>query len=480
MFPDFVFYLLFLLVVSTIYYAAGRKFSNPVLFAGSLFFIAFISVKAAVYALAITTINYFLGILLEKIRKRESLKSYFFWIIVLLNIVFLSLFKYWNGLLEHLNEFLPVLSTNTKTPFSAIFIPLGISYYIFQVIGYIILVSRGTEKAERNYFKFANLLLFFPKFLSGPVERSNHFLPQLENSGKFDIKNILSGISLIIWGAFKKFVIANNLFFIVNQVYSDVYSFSGFEIMLVFLIQLIYIYYDFSGYTDIALGSAKILGINIIDNFKRPLLAKSVTDFWKRWHISLSSWCNDFIFIPFIVKFRKLGNSAAFIGTFVTFFIIGIWHGAKLTFIILGVLQGLALIYEFSTKRIRFKTASKLPVKLNNTLSRIFVYLFISFSIIFFYSNSVNDAGYFITNLFKGFGNFSESLNLTGNLPLFFVAIGSFIVHLIFELNIEKGNDLRSKFLKQPLLIRFAGFTVIVLLIIFLGNRDMNFYYARF
>ncbi|VAW24175.1 Probable poly(beta-D-mannuronate) O-acetylase [hydrothermal vent metagenome] len=480
MLPYLLYYLIFLTVVSLLYYSVNERCRHYVLFAASLLFIAAFSLPVALFSLAFTTLNYFLGLLLDRFKGRPALKNKIFWLGIVADVGILAFFKYINIFFENINSPLSLTAFDVKMPYLTLLIPLGISYYTFQALGYLILISRGSEQAERNYARFATFLLFFPKFLSGPVERSGHFFPQIKSPGAFDRDKASSGLRLLLWGAFKKIVIANNLYEPVSNVYNDIYSYTGISLIIVLFIQVIYIYFDFSGYTDMALGSAKIFGIDLIDNFKRPFLAKNVSEFWKRWHISLSSWCNDFIFIPFIVKFRKWGNTAAVAGIFLTFFIIGVWHGANWTFVVLGILQGIAVVYEFYTKKIRFNIAARLPQYMVNTLGRFFVFLFMAVSMVFFYANSLTEALYFISHLFSDIKSGVNVHGLIANRPAFLLAIACFILIFIVEMLNERGKGIMPFYLKQPWWVRWAGYFIGISLIYLSGSGIESFYYMRF
>ena len=223
-------------------------------------------------------------------------------------------FLYWNFIIDNVTWFTASNYLKNNFLLREVILPLGLSYYIFQTIGYILDIYRGSLKAEKNFSRFALFTLFFPKLLVGPIERAKNLLPQLTDDHTFKVDNIVAGCRLIAWGLFKKIVVADRISIYVNAVYSNLAHHNSTTFYVATLLYPIQVYADFSGYTDIAIGSAKLFGINLMDNFRRPLLAKNVSDFWRRWHISLSSWCNDFIFSPFIVKYRKMGNKIAFIG----------------------------------------------------------------------------------------------------------------------------------------------------------------------
>ena len=476
----FLLSLIILIGILLIYYTVSNNLKVYVLCISSISFISVLSLSVAVFSLLFTLLNFYSGILLESVSKKEKIKDQLFWLCVLLNIAILAFFKYFDSFFSGFNTLFFTSGIYSKVPYPSIMIPIGISYYTFQSLGYLIRIDRGSEKAERNFGAFATYLLFFPKFLSGPVERSNHFLPQLNKPANFDRNNLETGVRLFLWGLFKKVVIADNLYGAVSRVYGDIHSFTGASLLIVLIVQTIYIYCDFSGYTDMALGIAKCFGINLMDNFNRPFLARNVSEFWRRWHISLSSWCNDFIYNTFIVKYRRFGNRAVITGIFLTFFIVGIWHGANPTFVILGILQGIAIVYEFYTKRYRLKLASEFSKNTVNTLSRIIVFLFMAFSMVFFFSKSVGDAWYLISHVFRRLQFNINELDFINNKPEFIFALLCFVIIFIFEILNEKGKNLLSLYLKQPFWVRSLGYLICCILVYFFYSGISSFYYMRF
>lgn len=474
-------YFLFLIITFLAYNAINSRHKNWIIFLASIFFIFSISIYALLFAFIYIVINYSGGQLLNKLENYHNFKRITFYAIIGLDIGILIFYKYINFIFENINFFLDVVKVDSEINKINLILPVGISYYTFQSIGYLIRIYRGFEISEKSFIAFSNFLLFFPKFISGPVERSNHFIPQIKKTIHFSQSEVSNGIRLIMLGAFKKIVIANTLYLPVSSVYNNVYDFTGLDLIFVLLIQLIYLYFDFSGYTDIALGSAMLFGINIIDNFNRPFLAKNITEFWKRWHISLSSWCNEFIYFPFIVKYRKFKSIAAILGIFLTFIIIGIWHGANWTFLVLGLLQALAIVYEYFTKGIRLRIASKFHSQFIIIASRILVFCFMSFSMIFFFSNSLSDAWYIISHLFENI-----EFNFSGNLiylkkPLFLFVITCCAFVLGFEVLLENGLDFKTFFLKRPRWIRWSIYYMLVFLsIYFLSRENTNFVYQQF
>jgi alginate O-acetyltransferase complex protein AlgI len=473
-------YLAFLFIVTLLYYTVRNSFKHIVLFSASIGFITFISWKVALYAILFSTINYFWGILIEKNKSNAPLRRRIFWTAIVLDVGFLSFFKYFILLKDGITALLSLFSTSSPWLLSGVIIPLGISYYTFQALGYIIRINRGSEKPEPDFLNFVTFLIFFPKFFSGPVERSNHFFPQIRSLGDFKKDTVYEGLRLFLWGVFKKFAIASILYLPVHQIYSDIHNFTGISLLLVFFLQPIYIYMEFSGYTDMALGSAKIFGINLIDNFNRPFLARNISEYWRRWHISLSSWCTDFIYNPFIVKYRKYENLAVVTGVFLTFFVIGIWHAANWTFVVLGLLQGIAIVYEFYTKKFRLKVASRYPKSRVNAFSRIIVFLFVCVSMVFFFSPSISNAWYFLSHLFDfNSSTITESLTFPNKLA-FGLSLLFFALIFVAEMFNEKGKNLLFVFLKQPIWLQWIGYGLLITAICLSNSEFQPFEYMKF
>jgi D-alanyl-lipoteichoic acid acyltransferase DltB (MBOAT superfamily) len=237
---------------------------------------------------------------------------------------------------------------------------------------------------------------------------------------------------------------------------------------------------EFSGYTDMALGSAKVLGINLTDNFNRPLLARNVSEFWRRWHISLSSWCNDFIYNPFIVKYRRFDNLAVIGGVFLTFFTIGIWHELNLTFIILGLLQAVAIVYEFYTKKWRLRTGAKFSKATNNAVSRILVFLFVSLSMVFFFSPDFGTASYMLSHLFQSNGKSFEALFNQQNMLLFLGAIFIFLILFVSEMYAEKGKKFSTFYQKLPVWTQWSGYALLTIAVFMSAKHWQAIEYMRF
>lgn len=477
-FNTFHFFVFFFITVM-LYYQVGNKSKQWVLLLSSALFIGIISPNILLFTLMFVFLNYFLGKWLYA-NLLTSKRLFIFWLAIGLDIGILAFFKYINFLFDNINVVIGWTGQNAWFTHLDLLIPLGISYYTFQALGYIIRINRKAEAAENNFVLFSNYMIFFPKFLAGPVERSAHFLPQIHNKISFSQENVSAGLRLFLWGMFKKVVIGDNLAGPVNMVYGDIEHYAGIPLIVVFIIQTLHLYCDFSGYTDMALGIGRVFGIKLIDNFNRPFFSRTVGEFWRRWHISLSSWCNDFIYNPFIIKYRRYGNQAAITGIFITFFVIGIWHGANWTFVMVGILQGLAISYEFITRRKRMSILSKMNPIFTRTASRLIVFLFFCFTLVFFNARDIGDAWHFITHMFQNLEIKFSGNKLILSSTAFFIGLSAVAILLLIEYYEEKGISASRFFLKQSRWVRWTGYYLMMTMIFYFSGSGTSFVYLQF
>lgn len=473
-------FVVFFIILLLTYYKTAMKYRWIVLFAGSSVFLAYLSFSFLFYTYAIILVNYVLAIGIDKIQ-HERRKRILYIFAIVLNIGQLVFYKYINFLLDNVSGLLGLTDISAAVPHINLIAPIGISYFTFETIGYIVDVYRRLEKPERHLGMFATYILFFPKLLAGPIERSRRFLPQLHKRKPWDRELFIDGTRQLVWGLFKKLVVAERLATLIASVYGNVEAYSGYSLLAVLFLQTIYLYTDFSGYTDIALGIGKLLGFRLTNNFERPLFARNVSMFWRKWHISLSSWCNDYIFKRILLSRRRWQKWAAVYGVFMTFLVIGIWHGAGWTFVVLGLLQGLAINYEFFTKRTRLRLASKLPPRLVTGISIFSVVVFYSFSLIFFNAQNLGDAFYFISHMFDG-----SPIDLfnarTGWRPSqAYIMMAGFMIVLFVDTLHENGIELRNTFYARFTWVRWALYYALILSVIMLGEfSSSNFVYFQF
>jgi alginate O-acetyltransferase complex protein AlgI len=401
-------FIILVIVSIFIFYIIPGKFRYSFLALISGLFIASYSYTLLGYILLYAILNYWIGLLMI----RSNYIKPVFWFGIVLNLTQLVLLKYHSFLIVPLLHITGIKFS--QAALTNIILPLGISYYTLQGIGYLINLAKGWEKPEKNLIHFLLYILFFPKFISGPIERSNKFLPQLNNTAQFEEKQVTEGLRIALLGFVKKVVIANQLGMIVSSAYSGIESSLVQPLWIVLFIQPFYLYFDFSGYSDIAIGFAKTFGIKLSPNFERPFLAENVSQFWRKWHMSLTSWFNDYIFRQLSFRYRKWGIFSSVFAVFVTFSLFGIWHGAGWNFMLLGFIQAIAINYEFFTKKYRAKIFSKIKDNHRTWIGRIATFCFFSGSLVFFFSPNLNMAFMFYKQLFHH--NLSFNLHITWSL----------------------------------------------------------------
>jgi alginate O-acetyltransferase complex protein AlgI len=407
-----------------------------------------------------------------------------------------------------------------------VILPIGLSFYTLATLGYLIDVYRGAIVPERNLKTWALFVSFFPLVTSGPIERSSRILPQIRATSSFDQSQFLDGLKLMLWGYFKKAVIADNLGVVVNHVYGNVNAFDGPSYLVATLFFTFQIFADFSGYTDIAIGAAQALGFRITQNFDRPYHADSLSDFWKRWHISLSSWLRDYLYVPVVQGVqRRIGVSRISvpgirsdiwtygIGVLVTFFLCGLWHGANWTYVVWGMIHGIYLIIGRATLHVRENLARRIGLtstpRLHRALKIATTFSLVSFAWIFFRSNTLSDAWHIVTHLFSGTSSFLntvirqmffssklvdgefihiinlESLSMWFHklgiepFPLVTTLLGLFVMELAHIA--QRTGGIVEMLNAKPLWVRWAWCYFILFYISVFGKFDVTeFFYARF
>ena len=358
-------FLIFFPIVLLVYYILPNKIKYLWLLVSSYYFYMCWNAKYALLILASTVVTYLTGLLLEKVKesdkneeRKSSLKK---WVVAggfTINLGILFYFKYVNFTLGLLTQAFAKINIEINMPVFDIILPVGISFYTFQALSYTMDVYRNEIYAEKNFFRYALFVSFFPQLVAGPIERSKNLLIQLALPKKFDFEKARDGFLLMIWGYFLKVVLADRIAIFVDTVYGDYQTFSGWYIAVATILFAIQIYCDFSGYSTIAMGAAEILGINLMENFDAPYLSTSVADFWRRWHISLTSWFKDYLYIP--LGGSRKGKIRKYVNKLIVFLISGLWHGANLSFVIWGGLNGLYQIVGEILQPVRDRTVSVL------------------------------------------------------------------------------------------------------------------------
>jgi alginate O-acetyltransferase complex protein AlgI len=451
--------------------------------AAGIFFYMQASPVYIVVPFFITLVSWYAGLKVERSANTTKANRYYLGAI-LANVGLLVFFKYTNffvasffDLLNFSREDVADQRGNAAGNLLVdVIAPLGISYLTFQAIGYLIEIKRGNHPAEKNLGYFATYLLFFPKIIAGPVERAHHFLPQLRKKVRFDYDQFTHGLKLVLWGLFKKLVIADRISIYVDAVFGNASHHSAISLALAAILYVFQMYADFSGYTDMALGFAKLLGFDLVQNFNRPLLAKSVTEFWRKWHISLSTWFADYFYNPIAIAKRDWGKWSVVYAFFTTFIVLGFWHGANWTFIVFGALQGLILTIEFFTRKQRKELRKKIPSWLNNVLGTMFTVGYFAFSLIFFRAASVHDALTIIKRMFTAKG----PLYLENPTIIIFAMAGIAYLSLV-EFKKEYYNHLFTVANNRYWLVRNGYYCFLVLIILIAGVFDGGeFIYFQF
>lgn len=474
-------YLIFFPTVVGIYFLTPYKFRwIPLLISSYYFYMAWKPVYIVLIVFT-TLINYLAGLAIGKTKDNSKQKKYLV-LALISSLSVLFIFKYLNFFNDSAKTLLEYLNIPVYLPQFRLLLPMGISFYTFQTLSYSIDVYRGTLKPEKHFGIFALYVTFFPQLVAGPIERSDNLLPQFRKKHNFDYKLATDGLKLIAWGLFKKVVIADRIAKLVNLVYNNVHNYTGFPLILATVFFAFQIYCDFSGYSDIAVGSAQVMGYRLMENFRRPYYSKSISEFWKRWHISLSTWFKDYVYIPLggnrVVKWRWYYN------LFITFLISGLWHGASWTFVAWGAIHGLYHIFSIMTSKVRKRIVKTIGLDKLPTLYRFIqiaiTFILVCFGWIFFRANSLSDAIYVINHMFTNLGPKVPVTTLgldKFQLMVALVSIGLMeLVHLI-----QEKKSIREIISTKPIWIRWSLYYILVLWIILLGSfGSQEFIYFQF
>jgi D-alanyl-lipoteichoic acid acyltransferase DltB (MBOAT superfamily) len=353
-------------------------------------------------------IDYIAGLLIEKNEGRTR-KA---WLVVSLiaNIGVLAVFKYYNFFIDNIHAGSLFFGKPLTLPMLKIALPIGLSFHTFQAMSYTIEVYRKNQKAEKHFGTYALYVMFYPQLVAGPIERPQNVLPQLKEFRIYNWDNVKDGIARMLWGFFKKVVIADRLAMAVDRTFSHSHESSSIALFVGVLFYYFQIYCDFSGYSDIALGAAKVMNIKLMENFNQPFFSKNMGDFWRRWHISLYSWFYDYVFNPLIISLRNMGQAAIVLSLLITFFLSGFWHGAAWQHIVYGLIHGVALIFEYFTRKQRKKLFAKMPKAVSNFIGIFITFFFVVFTRIFFRAENMQAA----IDYFKGIFSFSGGSNYIG------------------------------------------------------------------
>ncbi len=468
-------YLVFLLLNVPLYYLLPKKLKNVQLLLASYFFYMCWNPKYALLMLFSTAVTYFCGLLVE----RSALGKRKLWLFLsfFLNLSVLFFFKYFNFASGLFQKAFTALGLSLDAPLLNVLLPVGISFYTFQALGYTMDVYRGDVKAERSFLNYALFVSFFPQLVAGPIERSGNILGQIKSPHPFRLENLRDGMLPILWGLFKKMVLADNLAVLVNSIYNAPQDRTGAELLLATFAFAIQIYCDFSAYSDIARGSAKLLGFTLMENFRCPYFAVSIKDFWRRWHISLSSWFKDYLYFP--LGGSRCSKSRHLLNLMIVFAVSGLWHGAALTFVAWGLLNGLYQVVSELLQPIREKLFAFTHIKENSRwlhLFRVgFTFCLVCAAWVLFRANSLSDAAFIYQSLLSlPKTGFSVSLSALGlSLPSLCM-LGAFTVLLFVVDWLTQHKDL-FRHLNRTVVLRYAVYFLLIAAILIFGSYGVGY-----
>lgn len=393
-------FLIFFPIVTLFYFILPQKIRYIWLLLASYYFYMSWNPKYALLLLFSTVITYMSGLLMGKAAKQKKknvsmrLKKGSVALSFALNLSILFFFKYFDFAMDNLNAVLSAFGMQLLNPSFDVLLPVGISFYTFQALSYTMDVYREQIPVEKNFFKYALFVSFFPQLVAGPIERSTNLLPQCSQHHSFDYQRVKEGLLLMIWGLFLKLVISDRVAIIVNQVYGDYSAYDGPLVAFATIMFGMQIYCDFGAYSLIAKGAAKVLGFRLMDNFKQPYFSRSISEFWRRWHISLSSWFRDYLYIP--LGGNRKGKLRKYINTMIVFLTSGLWHGANWTFVIWGALHGGFIVIGDLLKPLKHKIARFLHISTVSlpylALQTIITFLLVNFAWIFFRAETIHHA----------------------------------------------------------------------------------------
>jgi alginate O-acetyltransferase complex protein AlgI len=472
---------IFLPIVFVLYWFVmnkSLKLQNILLLVASYYFYSCWDYRFLFLLIFSTVLDYATGIKMYE-AKTESLKKFWFWLSIIINLGFLGVFKYYNFFADSFSDALSLIGFQAGFVTLNVILPVGISFYTFHGLSYVIDIYKNRIKPERNFIDYSLFVSFFPLLVAGPIERATHLLPQIKSKRAFNYSQALDGLRQILWGLFKKIVIADNCAQYANMIFNNSGDYSGSTLVLGALFFTFQIYCDFSGYSDIALGTARLFGVELLRNFAYPYFSRDIAEFWRRWHISLSSWFRDYLYIP-------LGGSKGGIwmkirNTFIIFLVSGFWHGANWTFLIWGALNAIyflpLLLLNLNRDNLETVAQGKIFPTFKEIFSIIITFSLTVFAWIFFRAASVDHAIEYIGGIFSKSLLSIPSVETKAYLILFVV--------LIFMMVEWIGREYRYgiefvKKIKSPI-ARIVLYYTIIIMILVLGNFTENeFIYFQF
>jgi alginate O-acetyltransferase complex protein AlgI len=475
LFNSSIFLAFFLIFFFLYWFATGNnlKKQNILILIGSYIFYGWWDWRFVLLLMLSTLIDYGFGLL---IYNRPDRKKLFLWMSIFNNLAILGFFKYYNFFAESFRDMFLGFGIQTQPYILEILLPVGISFYTFHGMSYVIDIYYGRSAPTKNFVDYAVFVCFFPLLVAGPIERANHLLPQVVKPRTFNYLQAISGCQIILWGFFKKVVIADGLAGRVNYIFANHEELSSLTLIVGAVYFAIQIYCDFSGYSDIAIGVAKLLGFELLVNFRFPYFSRDIAEFWRRWHISLSSWFKDYLYIPLGGSQGGLAKSIR--NTFIIFIVSGFWHGANWTFIVWGFLHALyflpLLIAGKNRTHVEVAAAGKIFPSLKEATQIAFTFVLVCLAWIFFRAENLSQAFAYLGNIAEF--TIAKDDNIY-SLPLLMLVLGMFLI----EWQCRHSNITYAFGLIQHKTVRhFAYYTVIMLIFMYGTFSETAFIYFQF
>lgn len=469
---------IFLPIVLGLYFWLKPSFRWMLLLAASLYFYMSFVPEYALILLTTITVDYFAARMIE--RSQGFVRRAWLALSLATNFGFLVFFKYAGFITNNVDALAKAIGWNYPVGIIEVLLPIGISFHVFQSVSYTIEVYRGRLPAERHYGYLALFVLYFPQLVAGPIERAQNLLHQLRETHAFEYERAASGLRLVLLGLFKKVVIADHIAHLVNTVYKTPGEFSGPQVLLATYCFAIQIYCDFSGYTDIARGVARMMGVELMKNFDGPYLARSIPEFWRRWHISLSTWFRDYLFIP--LGGSRVAMHRVALNLFIVFLVSGFWHGAAWTFVFWGALHGFYVVSSQLTAGVRLAVVRAIGLvhypRLHKAIQIVITFHLVCFSWVFFRAESFPSAMALLRQLPEGWSR--QLIRGLGFGWVELIALAVVVVFWLLTRLLRKGREGCEYLGSLPQPARWAVYLCLGVAIVLLGAEPANFVYFQF
>ncbi|NLR59128.1 MBOAT family protein [Chitinophaga polysaccharea] len=471
-------FVIFLPIVLALYWFVTNKslkLQNALLLVSSYFFYACWDYRFLFLLIFSTLLDYFTGLKMAEART-PAIKRSWFWLSVCINLGFLGVFKYFNFFAASFAQALSLVGLHTSPWVLHIVLPVGISFYTFHGLSYVIDIYKDRIKPEKDFVTYSVFVSFFPLLVAGPIERATHLLPQIKRERHFNYSQAIDGLKQILWGMFKKVVIADNCAYYANMIFNNAGDYSGSTHVIGALFFTFQIYCDFSGYSDIALGTAKLFGIDLLRNFAYPYFSRDIAEFWRRWHISLSSWFRDYLYIP--LGGSKGGTWMRVRNTFIIFLVSGFWHGANWTFIVWGGLNALfilpLIISKNNRNHLEIVAQGRTWPTMREAINMVLTFALANLAWIVFRSENIGQAWDFIAKIF------SRSLFTVPEVMPVKIFVLIFIFMVIEWMGREEQYAIARLAIRRPRLVRWSVYYAIIFCIFYFAGTDQQFIYFQF